>query len=137
MYYCRTEKHFFVNLKTGELDMKTFPTAVLVLNLLLSGLIFTAGCQQQASDCTSENKLLRQTIEEQKKKMEEQEAEIERLEQVEQNYALVVIKIVSEMDNAKEELAEAKKEIKKLKKTALRQKENQQVEDDNTSNTPP
>ena len=117
--------------------MKTFPTIVLVLTLLLSGLIFTPGCQQQAADCTSENKLLRQTIEEQKKKMEEQEAEIERLEQVEKNYAMVVIKIVTEMDNAKEELAEAKKEIKKLKKAALPQKENQQVEDDNKSNTTP
>jgi len=117
--------------------MKTFPTVALVLTFLLSGIIFTAGCQQQATDRTSENKLLRQTIEEQKKKMEDQEAEIERLEQVETNYAMAVIRIVTEMDNAKKELAEAKKEIKKLKETALRQKENQKANDNNKSNSSP
>jgi len=118
--------------------MKSITTSAIFLALLLSYLAFTAGCQQQADDCSSQKKLLRQTIEEQKKKMEEQEAEIERLEQVEINYAMAVIRIVTEMDNAKKELAEAKKEIKKLKKAVPCQKENQKADDSsNNPNTTP
>ncbi|MHC4395601.1 MAG: hypothetical protein ACYS1A_08085 [Planctomycetota bacterium] len=102
--------------------MKPITIATLVLMLLLSSLIFTAGCrQQQLTDCSGENKLLRQTIEEQK-------TEIERLEQVEHDYAMVVIKIVTEMDNVKKELTKIKKENDNLKKAAEGQKAKSQGE---------
>ncbi|MHC4739476.1 MAG: hypothetical protein ACYS9Y_11290 [Planctomycetota bacterium] len=118
--------------------MKIITMTALVLTLSLSGLTFTAGCSRPAGDCSNQNKLLRQTIEEQNKKMEEQKAEIERLEQVEKNYAMAVIKIVTEMDNAKKELAKARKEIKKLKKAARQQNANPPADDNgNKSDTSP
>jgi len=116
-YYRHLENcWFFINPKTGELNMKTITMAALGLNLLFLTLTFTAGCsRQELVDCRRGNEQLRQTIDEQKTTIEEQNTQIERLEQVEQNYGAVVIKIVTEMEDAKKELAKTKKELAKVR----------------------